>query len=229
VRNAAVFWLPSPRSGVPLKGKLMESVHKNIRLELRKGSSMPVKNGLKNIAALTVCSLILQAAVPPGWYLAGSRPADYECDVDVQALYNGLPSAYLKAKKPVVDGFGTLMQDFRTGQYAGQRVRFSAFVKSESIQNWAGLWMRVDKVNGTDRKTVEFDNMQNRPIKGSTTWQRYEVVLDVPKEATGIFFGILLAGSGTVWLNGANFEIVGPNIPTTDKRPEQPANLGFEK
>ena len=145
------------------------------------------------------------------------------------AAYNGHPSAYLKAKSPVVQGFGTLMQNFRADHYLGKRVRFSAFVKTEGAQDWAGLWMRVDKGS----KQVAFDNMQNRPIKGTTNWQKYDVVLNVPQDATGIFFGVLLSGSGTAWLNDAKFEAVGPTVLTTNgdmiQEPDEPTNLDFEK
>ena len=122
-------------------------------------------------------------------HVAGSRPTEYESGLDSQAVYNGHPSAYLKSKQPVVEGFGTLMQDIRADHYLGKRVRLSAFVRTEGVQDWAGLWMRVDK----DSRQVGFDNMQDRPIKGTTTWKNYEVVLDVPQDATGIFFGVLLS------------------------------------
>jgi hypothetical protein len=59
--------------------------------------------------------------------------------------------------------------------------------------------------------------MGDRPIKGTTSWQRYDLVLDVPPDASGIFFGVLLAGSGKVWLNGVEFEVVGSDVPTTGK------------
>ncbi len=36
--------------------------------------------------------------------------------------------------------------------------------------------MRVDK----GPKMLAFDNMQDRPIKGASNWQRYAVVLEVP-------------------------------------------------
>jgi hypothetical protein len=170
----------------------------------------------------------MQAAAPAGWLLAGSKPASFEVGVDAQAAYNGHPSAYLKSKESIVGGFGTLMQTFQADKYAGKRVRFSAFVKSEGIQSWAGLWMRVDKDNGS----VAFDNMQDRPIKGTTGWQKYDVVLDVPQDATGIFFGVLLDGPGAVWLNSAKFEVVGADVPTTGgkgtKLPDGPTNLNFE-
>ena len=145
-----------------------------------------------------------------------------------KTTFNGHPSAYLKAKVPGVEGFGTLMQDFRADHYAGKRVRFSAFVKTEGAQDWAGLWMRIDKGS----QLLAFDNMQDRSIKGTTEWKKYDVVLDVPQNASGIFFGVLLNGTGTVWLSNAKFEIVGPDVPTTNGagrlKPDEPANLGFQ-
>lgn len=136
----------------------------------------------------------LAAAVPEGWMIAGSQPAKYESSVDTTVLYEGHRSAYLKSKEQVTGGFGTLMQSFDARNYLGKRVRFSAVVKTEDVQSWAGLWMRVDKGS----QTVEFDNMQNRPLKGTAGWKKFEVVLDVHQDATGIFFGVLLDSMGEV-------------------------------
>ena len=56
-------------------------------------------------------------------------------------------------------------------------------------------------------------------------------MLDVPKDATAISFGILLTGSGLVWLNGTKFDVVDAEVPVTntgDKAlPEKPINLEF--
>ena len=185
---------------------------------------------LIGLAALAAGSLALYAEVPKGWFMAGSKPAEYESSVDNGNAYGGQPSAYLRSKKPQLEtGFGTLMQNFSAEQYVGKRVRFSALVKSDSVERWAGLWMRVD---GKPGQTLSFDNMQDRPIKGTSAWRNCEVVLDVPAGALGIYFGILLDGPGTVWMNSAKFEEVPADTPTTDKikAPAQgPTNLGFEK
>lgn len=122
------------------------------------------------------------------------------------------------------------MQQFNSEHYLGKRLRFSALVKTQDAQDWAGLWMRVD--NGS--KMLAFDNMQNRPIKGTSDWRRYDVVLDVPQESTGIFFGVLLSGSGEVWLNEAKIEIVGAEVlptggETTHPMPDEPTNLDFRE
>ena len=161
---------------------------------------------------------------PHGWFLAGNKPASYNTGVETDA---GRPSAYLKSKEPAIEGFGTLMQMFAAQQYLGKRVRFSGSVKAGGVQKWAGLWMRVDGPKGS----LAFDNMQARSIKGTTAWQNYEVVLDVAQDATAIGLGILLDGTGAVWLSRVSIEVVGPEVATTGKQLmlKAPTNLGFEK
>jgi hypothetical protein len=179
------------------------------------------------IVVLAACALAVRAEVPYGWLLAGSKPTEFEAGVDPGQAYQGHRSAYLKSKQLSVDGFGTLMQQFTAEQYLGKRVRLSGVVKSQEVAEWAGLWLRVDK----GKEMIAFDNMQDRAIKGTTDWRRYEVVLDVPKDASGIALGILLTGTGEVWLNGARFEVVGPDVAVTGssnaKTSNKPVNLDF--
>ena len=195
-----------------------------------------IARGSKLAAVLVASSLAVWATAPHGWYLAGSKPAEYETGVDAQTTYAGQVSAYLKAKKPVVDGFGTLMQDFHAKDYVGKRVRFSAFVKSEDVESWAGLWMRVDQGEGATPRVLAFDNMSTRPIKGTADWTNYAVVLDVPDGATGIFFGVMVNGAGSVWMSDVKVETVGMDVPTTAlatgtsaSRPDAPTNLDFHE
>ena len=90
--------------------------------------------------------------------------------------------------------------------------------------------MRIDK----GRAVVGFDNMGQRAIHGSQPRTTYEIVLDVPADATGISFGTLLSGPGEVWLNDVKLEVVGQDVPTTgtaapDPLPITPVNLNFQK
>lgn len=176
---------------------------------------------------LTGSVLAVQAALPHGWLLAGTKPSEYEAGVDVDQIYQGHATAFLKSKTLNTDGFGTLMQSIKAEQYLGRKVRLSGLVKSEEVLGWAGLWMRVDK----EKSMVAFDNMENRAIKGTTGWQRYDIVLNVPKDATAISFGILLAGSGVVWLNDTKFDVVDADVPVTNTGEkvlsDKPINLDF--
>lgn len=79
----------------------------------------------------------------------------------------------------------------------------------------------MDQCERKERGTESND----RTIEGTTEWQRYEVVLDVPEDAANISFGISLFGTGTVWLNTVKLEVVGSDAPT---HRDEPANLNFE-
>ena len=185
------------------------------------------------LAAGIAAALAAHAAAPQGWFLAGSKPDNYDTGVDRDTVYNAKPSAFLKAKADQ-DGFGTLLQSFSADPYIGKRIRFSANVKSDNVARWAGLWMRVDgKDTDPSHASLAFDNMQNRPIKGTTGWKRYEVVLNVPQGAAGVYLGILLDGPGQVWLNDVKVEVVGTDVPVTGQPmmslPDAPRNLGFDQ
>ena len=105
------------------------------------------------MVVLVACALAARAEVPHGWFLAGSKPSEFEAGVDPGQAYQGHRSAYLKSKQLSVDGFGTLMQQFTAEQYLGKRVRLSGLVKSQEVTEWAGLWLRVDK----GKEMVAFD------------------------------------------------------------------------
>ena len=81
---------------------------------------------------------------------------------------------------------------------------------------------------------LQFDNMSNRPISGDTEWNHYAIVLDIPKSSAVIAFGVLLSGSGQVWLDELRFEEVDEQTPTTninflEELLEEPVNLSFEE
>jgi hypothetical protein len=97
-----------------------------------------------------------------GWIKAGSDPRDYEIGVDQKETYHCKFSAYIKSRKESPRGFGTLMQIFMATAYAGKRLKMSGSAKSEGVEDWAGFWLRVD---GPDKKSLSFDNMQDGPLR----------------------------------------------------------------
>jgi hypothetical protein len=209
------------------------------------------------LVALVICAVTgvgfnqktASGQVPAGWIARGSQPQEYEMAVDRGVAHGGKASGYMKCKGDKPEGFGTLMQTFKADAYRGKRLRLSGYVKTDHVEQWTGLWMRGDG----EQSSLAFDNMENRPIKGSTDWQKYEVVLDVPADSIDIAFGILLAGKGQAWVDDLQLDVVGNDVPSTNmmkegatpqpfdeaarKRmserrktlPAQPANLTFEQ
>jgi hypothetical protein len=106
----------------------------------------------------------------------------------------------------------------------------------------AGLWLRID--TKTPIKAAVFDNMhdgkKNISVKGTTDWKKYEIILDVPSNACNVAYGALLVGTGQIWFDNLNFEIVASDILPTGIEMEtesstyashlkEPVNLDFEK
>lgn len=168
--------------------------------------------------------------LPTGWYRAGSKPEMYQMRLDSTSESGNKKVLTIKSTQILTGGFGTLMQSFDPNKYLGKRIRMTGFMRSQDVESWAGFWLRVDPIIGEvgeKRKSLSFDNMHDRPIKGTTVWKKYEIVLDVPQNAGNISFGALLDGGGQIWFEGLSFEIVDASVPKTGKR-EEP-NLDFGK
>ena len=150
------------------------------------------------------------AGGPQDW---GGGGEGYEITPDDKAAHGGKQCgrvAYIGESAPKLNAFGTLTQGISAEAYRGQRVRYTGYVRTEKVEGrGVGLWLRVD--GPPEGKPLAFDNMQTsrRAITGTTDWKEYEIVLDVPKEATAIYFGMLLTGKGTAWVDDLKLEAVG--------------------
>jgi len=171
-------------------------------------------------------------SVIKGWFLTGLTPQKYQLYLDEKVFHTGTRSACIKSVSDEYKSgdFATVMQTFNARDFLKKRVRFSGFVKAREAAGWCGLWMRID---GASDVMLKFDNMQNRPIKGTTEWNHYSCVLDVPENAAVINIGMLINGKGQVWLDNVGFQEVDYNTPVTDfspksDHPDYPVNLSFE-
>lgn len=190
---------------------------------------------LKAIAGAALFAMLLASVSVvattsiPGWMIAGSKAGSYFAATETQANVDHANVAYLKSRTETVEGFGTMMQMFAANQYVGKRVKVSASLRSQNVKGWAGLWLRVDGDKGS---VLAFDNMQDRPIKGTTDWKHYEVVLDVSDVASRLAMGVLIESGGQVWMDKFKIEIVPNTVPVTGTGemavPSAPKNLEFK-
>jgi RNA polymerase sigma factor (sigma-70 family) len=179
------------------------------------------------------------AGRPKGWFGGCAKSEEYEVGLDRKERHGGKASAFVRLKNVADTDFGTLGQVFKADDYRGKRVRLSAWLKTKDVAGGAGLWMRVD---GAD-KTLTFDNMKDRAVKGDSRWARCEVVLDVPEAAKHITFGLLVWGKGQAWVDDFKIETVdAKKVKSTNllkepipqevpdmEAPAKPVNLGFEE
>ena len=192
------------------------------------------KKILKSVLLIVITIALFSFNLPTGWLKLGSKPASYEMGIDKGTGQEGKNAATIKSIDKTIDGFGTLMQESKPDKYLGKRVRLSGYIKSENVAGWAGLWFRVDQAGS--QQALSFDNMQDRAVKGTTGWAKYEIVLDVPSNASMLAYGALLSGTGQIWFDNLTFEVVDNSVKSTSSLKgnesmiqNEPTNLDFEK
>lgn len=186
------------------------------------------------------------AAPPPDWILGapGSPPGspDYRASVDHTVAYDGSGSALLKSVIESPPRFGTLMQRVAGNVFAGKRIRFSAYIKADKVRKVAGLWIRAENATG---QVIAFKgaSFPGSRVHGTRDWTQIHIVINIPKATAAVFYGVLLNGSGAVWIDNVQFDVLGkanpnspsPMYPAYNAPPvalhllPRPENLNFEK
>lgn len=149
----------------------------------------------------------------PASWMGGGK--DHELAADTAVVHGGVASGRISARDAALtdEQAAPLVQILPADAWRGKRVRLSGWLRTKDVASgWAGLWMRVDSET---KPNLAFDNMPSRGPRGTTEWKRYEVVLDVAPEASNLFFGVILAGNGTVWADDLALEEVPQSVPVT--------------
>ncbi|WP_353130657.1 S41 family peptidase [Parapedobacter pyrenivorans] len=139
-----------------------------------------------------------------GW--VGSSNKDYRRSLDSTIAKSGNYSAVLEfiGEQPSFGTWTFVLPE----NYPGKKITLSGYIKTENVEGYAGLWMRIDP-------QIAFNNMQQEGISGTTDWKRYEFTLTMAPERTErIVLGALLAGKGKLWVDGLKVTIDGKDIAT---------------
>lgn len=155
-----------------------------------------------------------------GWIITGTAPEKYQVSIDNNIYHMGSKAATIcsVSEEFSTEEYSTIMQQISAKTFVGKRMRFSGFVKTQDVEGWCGLWMRIDSALGV---TLKLDNMQSRAITGTTEWNYYSCILDIPENGAIINIGVLLTGKGQIWFDNADFQEVDHNTPTTEFNPEE--------
>lgn len=165
--------------------------------------------------------LVKQVSVK-GWFLSGDNPDGYLVGTDKNVLHGKSASGFIRSKRGETKGFGTLMQQTDITKYIDNKLSLSAYIKTKDVKGWVGLWARIDDKN---LEVLWFDNMQSKPIKGTSGWKKYETKFEIPKESVTLSFGILLVGPGNAWINNVELNELSDNKKKSLK--DLKVELGF--
>ena len=96
---------------------------------------------------------------------------------------------------------------------AGKTVVLRGFLRTKDVNGSVALWLREDG----DRPNLAFDTTQKRQVSGTHDWQEHRVSVPIEPEGRQLYFGVLVAGSGTVWAD--DLELLVDDKPRSPRRP----------
>jgi hypothetical protein len=125
-----------------------------------------------------------------GWY---TNPPG-TVTADDQVAHTGRWSARLERDEKSAGTFSVMTRKLPV-DFAGGTVELRAYLRLKDVTGYAGLWMRQD----ADGAMLSLENMQSQQVKGTRDWAEYHITLPIDSNAQQLFFGVLMAGTGTLW------------------------------
>jgi hypothetical protein len=127
--------------------------------------------------------------------------------------------AYIAAEPGAArGGNGVLTRSISARGWRGKRVRLSLRLKSEDA---ASLFLSLRLPSPLIPRSYA---MTPAPVTGTTGWQRYDVVLDVPAESVRLVVNVsLTGGKGAAWVDDVRIEPVGSDVAVS-----RPGKIGYD-
>lgn len=131
---------------------------------------------------------------PELWKIWGSG---YLVESDSAEVHDGNFSVRIEplAQEPDFGGMGQTLP----APPQGKTVVLTGWIKTLNLKDgFGGLVLRLKNAAG---EVIAFDNMNSNGITGTTEWTLYSISLPYPEETTEIAIGVVLTGSGTLWVD----------------------------
>jgi hypothetical protein len=147
---------------------------------------------------------------PEGWSgIQHAGDLSYTFRLDAADPHTGAKSLRIDNVGP--EPFGALFQQLPALGYAGKRLRFVAWLRTEDVRGSAtggGAVLTLQAMQGG--APLAWNHMRDAPVRGTTGWARYAIELDVPAQADQLEVGAMLHGPGRLWLDDADLAVVTP-------------------
>ena len=150
-----------------------------------------------------------------GWFAGwGGAPRETQF-VDSTIVYSGRYAARLERGASSPNTFSAATRAVPV-TFTGRTIELRGWLKTKDVTGgFAGLWLREDS---KEKPTIQFDNMKDRGITGTTDWAEFSIKLPLDIAADMVYFGAVLAGQGTVWVDDIHLFVDGKPLAEAPAR-----------
>jgi hypothetical protein len=143
---------------------------------------------------------------PEGWFsFQHAGPLSYKYTVDATERRSGERSLRIDNTGPEI--YGAIAQGVDARPWKGKDARLTAWVKTRGADDNGVVLTLLALQSGA---TVAQNFMPDAPIKGTTDWKRYTIMLPLPSSTDKLEVGMMLRGRGSAWLDDVELEILTP-------------------
>ncbi|MGA9587031.1 MAG: S41 family peptidase [Terracidiphilus sp.] len=175
----------------------------SLPLASQTNSSRPAPSPRLTVQESLVFAPEAKGTTPSGWY---SNPAA-TVNVDSQVVHSGRWSVRFDRNAASEGGFSVITRSIPV-DFAGSNVELRGYFRTKDVTGYAGLWMREDG----EGQMLMLENMASQHVDGSREWSQYTIELPIDAKAHQLFFGVLLAGTGTLWADDLRLLVDGQPI-----------------
>ncbi|MGD0755476.1 MAG: S41 family peptidase [Bacteroidales bacterium] len=145
--------------------------------------------------------------LPDSWFKWGME--DFVLKTDTVEKHSGSASVRIEPEGTKAEGsFGCVAYSI-PAIYSGNQIELRAYMKLQNVEDGQiGLMLRIDGENGG----LQFENLQEEDIHGTSDWTLYSVKLPLPEEAKTIYIGAILNGTGKLWVDDFQLLINGEDL-----------------
>jgi len=134
---------------------------------------------------------------PEGWFtFEHAIEPSYKFVIDTANPHTGSRSLRIDNYGP--DVYGAVAQSLDAFGYAGKTARFSGWLRTRETSEGGAVLTLTALMSGA---TIAHNFMEQTPVKGTTPWQRYTIMLKIPAGTDRVEVGAMLQGKGSLWLD----------------------------
>ena len=138
------------------------------------------------------------------WRKSYSLLSDYTIGLGKKEAYSGNHYGWIRSNTASSTRSSSLQQEFSAKAYRGQRIRLSAYLKSETNSSMS-LWSKT--LDSVGKRVLE--EQSSSLLTGDNTWKKVTVTLDVESNASFIRVGCRLHGKGHLGCDHFQVERIG--------------------
>jgi uncharacterized protein (TIGR03437 family) len=169
----------------------------------------------------------ISGGLPAGWSTGSTAvaPDTYQFTMDSQTTYNHAPTLRIQYSGTSTTEFADATLSIDATSLQGQTIQISGAICTQQVNGYADIFLKAFTPAGSVFEDL-FNSNSSGPPQGTTGWQTYQVTMQVPSNATSIWIGLVLSGSGTAWFSGLNLPVAGTPFPVVNPASPYIADLG---